>query len=118
MELLLREFWKKRGSSALVIAVVFAILFAAIRGFGMLGPRRAGPLIPLAFVAMMVLPFVFLTRDGRRHMGLARSSSSSIYFAAILYGAIAATICYVTGRLLFHESPDNWFITIRNYYLL
>jgi membrane protease YdiL (CAAX protease family) len=117
MELLLKEFWKKWRVNALAIGFFFALFFAAIRGFGMLGPQAARPLIPLGFAIMMVLPFIFLTRDGRRQMGLARSSSASIYFAAILYGAIAATICYVTGRLLFQTSPDNWFITIRNYYL-
>lgn len=117
MVLLLKDTWKKRRVNALVIGFTFAILFAAIRGFGMLGPQAARPLIPLGFVMMMVLPFVFLTPEGRRNIGLKKSNSLWSYMTAVLFGVGAATFCFLLGIMLFDKSPDNWFITIRNYYI-
>ena len=117
MELLFKAFWKKRHANALVIGFLFAILFAAIRGFGMLGPRAVSPLIPLGFVVMMILPFIFLTSHGRRQIGLKRSDTLLPYITAILFGALAATLCFGLGILFFGKGPDNWFVTIANYYI-
>jgi uncharacterized protein len=117
MVLSFKESWKRWRVNALVIGFIFAILFAMIRGFGMLGPQAARPLIPLGFVLMMVLPFIFLTSNGRQQIGLRRSNTILSYAAAILYGALAATLCFALGFVFFDDSPDNWFVTIRNYYI-
>jgi uncharacterized protein len=117
MVLIFKESWKKRHANALAIGFVFSVLFAAIRGFGMLGSQGARPLIPLGFVIMMLLPFVFLTAEGRRQIGLRKSNAGFNYVVAILYGVGAASLCFLLGILLFDNGPDNWFITIRNYYI-
>src|SRR5688572_4150090 len=117
MVLIFKDSWKRRGANALVIGFIFVILFAAIRGFGMLGSQAARPLIPLGFVIMMILPFIFLTAEGRRQIGLRKSNTRSTYVVAVLYGVGAASLCFVLGVLLFDKGPDNWFITIRNYYM-
>jgi len=116
MVLLFKDTWKRWRTNAVGFAVFFAIFFAAVRGVGMLGPQSVRPLIPLGFVMMMILPFNFLRADGRRQIGLIKSKTPSTYIAAIFYGATAASLCFVLGILLFDKSPDNWFITIRNYY--
>jgi membrane protease YdiL (CAAX protease family) len=117
MVLIFKESWKKRRANGLAIGFVFAILFAAVRGFGMLGPQAARPLIPLGFIIMMVLPYIFLTAVGRRQIGLRKSNARFSYVAAVLYGVGAASLCFLLGVLLFDNGPDNWFITIRNYYI-
>jgi membrane protease YdiL (CAAX protease family) len=117
MVLIFKEFWKRRRANALAIGVIFAILFAAIRGFGMLGPQAARPLIPLGFVIMMILPFIFLAAEGRRQIGLRKSNARFAYVVAVLYGVGAASLCFALGVFLFDKGPDNWFITIRNYYM-
>lgn len=116
MKLLLKEGWRQVVDNALVVAVVFSVIFAAIRGLGMLGPSSYRPLIPLGFLLMMALPFIFLNKDGRRQIGFTRSKKSSYYGLGILYGIVAASVCFGVGYLLFDTSPYNWFITIRNYY--
>ena len=117
MVLIFKESWKRRRANALAIGFIFAILFAAIRGFGMLGSQAARPLIPLGFVIMMVLPFIFLTPEGRRQIGLRKSNARFTYVVAVLYGVGAASLCFLLGVLFFDKGPDNWFITIRNYYV-
>jgi len=114
--LLLKEGWKKLVDNALIIAFLFSLLFAAIRGFGMLGPSSFRPLIPLGFVLMMALPFIFLTKAGRQQIGFVKSQRAGHYINAILFGIAAPSVCFVAGLLLFGAGPDNWFITIRNYY--
>lgn len=117
MVVLFKNTWKRWQTNALGLAIFFIILFATIRAVGMLGPRSLGPLIPLGFVIMMMLPFIFLTSEGRRQIGLRKSNSAISYIAAIIYGATAASVCFLLGVLLFDHTPDNWFITIRNYYV-
>jgi uncharacterized protein len=114
--LLLKDGWRRVTPDALQVAVVFSIVFAAIRGFGMLGPPSYRPLIPVGFLLMMALPFIFLSKDGRRQMGLSQSTKARYYGIGVLYGIVAASVCFGIGILLFDTSPDNWFITIRNYY--
>jgi membrane protease YdiL (CAAX protease family) len=117
MVLLFKDTWKRWQTNAAVFAFFFAIIFAAIRGFGMLGPQSVRPLIPMGFVMMMILPFIFLRAEGRRQIGLIKSKTSSVYITAILFGVAAASLCFVLGISFFDRSPDNWFITIRNYYV-
>jgi uncharacterized protein len=117
MVLIFKEPWKRRHANALALGFIFAILFAAIRGFGMLGSQTARPLIPLGFVIMMVLPFIFLTAEGRRQIGLRKSNARLTYVVAVLYGIVAASLCFLLGVLFFDKGPDNWFITISNYYV-
>jgi len=114
--LLLKNGWKKVVRNTLVVSVVFSIIFSAIRGLGMLGPSSYRPLIPLGFLLMMALPFIFLNKDGRKQIGFVQSKKVSYYGLGILFGIVAASICFGIGLLLFDTSPDNWFITIRNYY--
>ena len=116
MVLLFKDTWKRWQTNAVGFAFFFAIVFAAVRGAGMLGPQSMRPLIPMGFVMMMILPFIFLRAEGRRQIGLIKSKTSLTYIAAVFYGVAAASLCFVLGILLFDKSPDNWFITIRNYY--
>jgi membrane protease YdiL (CAAX protease family) len=114
--LFLKEGWRP-FVNPLAVAVAFTIIFGAIRGLGMLGPPRYRPLIPLGFICMMALPFIFLTKDGRREIGLNPSNRTIYYAIGILFGLTASAVCFGIGLLLFDTGPDNWFITIRNYYL-
>lgn len=113
-----KERWKSWQTNTLGFAFFFVLFFGAIRGVGMLGPQFLRPLIPLGFVIMMILPFIFLTKDGRRQIGLTKTKKAFSYIAAALYGVGAASFCFFLGVLVFDKSPDNWFITIRNYYLI
>ena len=47
-------------------AVVLALLFAAGRAFGVLGPANLRGLLPLGFVLMALIPWLLLDAEGRR----------------------------------------------------
>ncbi len=104
--------WKLDTTTSLLFVIASAIAFAAMRAVGTLGPTGLQFLLPVGFVLMSLAPWIFLSRDGRRAMGLQKATSSSIYLPAIGLGAIAALGCFLLGLALFGTSADNWFVTI------
>lgn len=99
---------------ALNTAVVLglAVLFAGMRFLGMLGPSSLRLLLPASFVLMTLAPWLLLTRDGRRAIGLRAPTTWWALVPAVLAGAVAALACFAAGVLVFGHSADNWFVTI------
>jgi len=98
------------------VAVALAVMFAAMRVVGVLGPKELRWLLPLGFTLMALTPFVLLDSAGRRDAGMTWSGSARGYAVALVTGAAAAAACFVLGYALFGSSPDNWFVTIANNY--
>lgn len=88
-----------------------------MRGYGMLGPLFAQPLLPLSFVLMTLVPFLLLSSADRTVLGLRKPTSYQSYFTAVVLSSMAAFVCYIIGISLFHLTPENWYVTIRNFYL-
>jgi len=106
--------WRPRltAGRALPLVLFFALLFAAMRGAGMLGPATMRWMLPASFVTMTLLPWLLMSADGRRHIGLRRPASWLVLLPAILAGACAAMACGAAGLLLFGHGLDNWFMTV------
>ncbi|HTE31717.1 MAG TPA: hypothetical protein VK666_15155, partial [Chryseolinea sp.] len=107
-KLLFKTSFHSFGNSGLRVALLFAFLFATMRAVAMLGESSYKPLLPASFVLMALLPFIFLTRNGRATIGMTKATSPKYYVIALLYGALAASICFGIGYLLFGTGPDNW----------
>jgi membrane protease YdiL (CAAX protease family) len=73
-------------------------------------------MLPLGFVLMSAVPWVFLNTEGRRQIGLRPPSSSLQYAPAVLGGAAAAIVCFAFGMMLFGDGSDNWFISVASNY--
>ena len=99
------------------IGIIAGIIFAALRVVGTIGPQTYRFVLPLGFVLMALMPFIFLKRRGWRRVGLTMSKSAKYYFIGIMAGTTLAFLCYSLGLLLFDHSNDNWFISIKNSYL-
>ena len=65
---------------------------------------------------MMMMPWIFLNKQGRKKIGFSKSISFKFYWYAIAAGLLLALLCYVSGLLLFAASADNWFVSIKNSY--
>jgi membrane protease YdiL (CAAX protease family) len=113
---LLRPGWKRWIGSLFALAVVLAALFVALRVTGTLGPRSLRWTLPLGFVLMMALPWIFLDRQGRERIGLVRSWSVNGYALALIAGAAMAGGCFAVGLGLFGQGQDNFFVSIANSY--
>ncbi len=98
------------------IAVALAVVFAAMRATGVLGPNSLRWLLPLGFVLMALTPYLLLDAAGRREIGLRLPTGNRVYLVALLAGGAAAFGCFAIGYTLFGVGADNWFVTIAKSY--
>lgn len=80
----------------------------------MLGPMAYRPLFLTHCIFMALVPLVLLARRDWFQIGLKKSARRLEYPLAILYGALAAFVCFAIGYLLFGTSPENWFVSVGN----
>jgi membrane protease YdiL (CAAX protease family) len=106
-----------KRSAIFSIAIVAGLIFALARAIGTIGPPFLRFVLPIGFIAMVLMPFIFLNKVGRKRIGLTKSISLKYYFLAIVAGAVLALICFGTGLLFFGTSPNNWFVSIKNTYI-
>lgn len=114
--IMLKKIWSGKNSIFLIIGIIAGLLFAAIRAIGIIGPQAYRFVLPVGFIIMMLMPFIFLNKEGRRKAGLVKSKAAKYYLIAIAAGAALALVCFGSGWLLFGLSADNWFISIKNSY--
>jgi membrane protease YdiL (CAAX protease family) len=98
------------------LAIALAVVFAAMRVGGVLGPRGLRWLLPAGFTLMALAPFLLLDVEGRRAAGLTWHARPRWWLIAILAGSAASLACFALGYALFGDGGDNWFITIANNY--
>ncbi len=113
-DLIWRKFWRGILPGAPVVAILFALLFAAMRAIGTLGPPQWNWVLPLGFVLMALLPWLLLTRNGRTQIGLKSANGWRSYLVGVAGGCAAALLCFSLGTLLYGNSADNWFVSIGN----
>jgi hypothetical protein len=93
---------------------VLAILTAA-RFYAVYGPPQARILFLIHFLAMWTLPFILLSAQGRREIGLRKQGNSpSALVLSALAGACSGLAVYVAGMVIYGASPDNWCVSIRD----
>lgn len=112
--MLYRRFISIKASIALVMLLM--VIFSIMRAIGLFGPGSLRWLLPLGFCIMAILPWVMLTPDGRRDIGIARASSPIAYLHASVASVVASLMCFLLGYLLFGETIDNWYVNIGNSY--
>jgi membrane protease YdiL (CAAX protease family) len=94
-----------------VLALLTAIRFYAVFG----GSPWGRILFLLDFLVMWALPFLVLTAQGRRDIGLRKQGNSlSALALSALAGACAGLAVYAAGTALYGASPDNWCVSIRD----
>jgi uncharacterized protein len=103
-------------TSSILLIVLLALVFAAMRALGTLGPANLRWLLPLGFCLMALLPWLLLSAEGRRKIGFKPPSKSVYYLVAIMSGFLAAFVCFVLGYSMFGHGGENWYVNIGNNY--
>jgi membrane protease YdiL (CAAX protease family) len=113
---LLKPFWARLIGPAWFASLLFYVVVAAVRFLAALSPYPLQGLFFLQTVAMWSIPFLFLTPEGRREIGLAEYGVTVwALLGSIAAGAASAVAFFALGMALYGESPNNWCISIRNY---
>ncbi|MEP4531832.1 MAG: CPBP family intramembrane glutamic endopeptidase [Cyclobacteriaceae bacterium] len=66
--------------------------------------------VSIVFVVMWILPFVFLSREGRKFIGMRKIKSLKWIFYSFLLGAIASVTVYLLGDYFYQDTLHNWFV--------
>jgi hypothetical protein len=103
-------------SASILLIVLLAIAFGAMRAMGALGPSTLRWLLPLGFCLMTLLPWILLTADGRKQIGLKKANKNSVYILAIACSALASITCFLLGYFIYGHSVENWYVNIGNSY--
>jgi membrane protease YdiL (CAAX protease family) len=112
----LKPFWLALIGPPWVVSLAAVAVVALIRFVAVFSPYPLQELFFMQTVAMWVLPFIFLTENGRRQIGLSQRglTATSIILSA-LAGAACGFFLFALGMMVYGDSPDNWCISIRNY---
>ncbi|MFC4929516.1 CPBP family intramembrane glutamic endopeptidase [Massilia sp. GCM10023247] len=102
------------GIAGLTLAFVLASTIA--RAAAMFGPASWRALFMVTCIAMAALPWVVLSRMGRRQVGLQRPRHLAWLPWSLILGALAAGASFWLGLALYGAGPDHWFVSVaRNY---
>jgi membrane protease YdiL (CAAX protease family) len=114
----LRPFWLrffdfnwKFGTFLLVLICVprfILVLIANMNGsYGTIG---------LVMLLSALAPFVFLSKQGRRSIGITGTSKYGTMLLAFVLGVAAAVVLHYAGQLIFGLSYRNWYVYIAQSY--
>ncbi len=98
--------------------VLLLVFFGATRMGLVLQANLTGSyqLVSLVFVAMAALPWLLLTREGRRRIGIVRPSSWRWILSAMAAGAIAMLVTYAAASAFWGQTLENPFVSIAGTY--
>lgn len=98
--------------------VVLLTVFGATRMGLVLQANLTGSyqLVSVVFIAMAALPWVLLTREGRRRIGIVRPSRWRWVLPAMAAGAIAMLATYAAAWVLWGHTVENPFVYIAGTY--
>src|SRR5271166_334861 len=116
---LLRPVWTRTPVPPWLLSLLVLAVLATARFYAVLGPPTVRILFPLHCFVMWALPFIFLTPQGRRQIGLRKPVNAvSTLAVSVLIGALCGLAVFVLGMAIFDNSPDNWCISIRDSFQL
>lgn len=112
---LLSQFWRKVFKTDFRFVVITFILLGIVRVIGLADVGTN--LVVLGFLVMWVLPFVFLSKGGRRKIGIKKPENWAWVLLSLVMGVLAAGgVCFL-GYALYGTGQANWGMTIVHEYL-
>lgn len=96
------------------------LLFGIPRFFMVLNANITGNYgyTSLLFVAMMLTPFILLSKVGRNNIGLTKPTNYLWLGAVFILGIAIGLIVYMLGYYLYGSTPNNWYVYIADSYRL
>lgn len=104
--------WRAAPFGIYGVTLVFVLASTAARVVAMFGPGAWRGIFLLVCIAMAALPWVVLSRTGRRQVGLQRPRHLAWLPLALVLGGLAASACFWFGFILYGSGPDHPFVSI------
>ncbi|MFD1143303.1 CPBP family intramembrane glutamic endopeptidase [Larkinella insperata] len=111
MEPALRPFWNRFFRFDQTFGFVLLLMVCVPRFLIVLRANSTGSYgsLSLIMVISALLPFVFLTKTGRRKAGISRPKRYSWLLYGFLIGILFSLLLYFLGDLLYENTPSNWY---------
>jgi uncharacterized protein len=111
----LRPVWSRLPVPPWLLSLLVLALLAATRFYSAFGPPQARILFLIHVLVMWTLPFLFLTRQGRRDIGLRKQGITPVALVLCsLAGVAGGLFIFWIGVALYGNSTDNWCVSIRD----
>lgn len=100
------------------LAAFLIMLFGASRFFLVLQASVTHDYrwVSALFVVMILTPFILLTAEGRKHIGLKKPAHLKWIGISVLLGVLLSLFVYAVGKTLFGTSTSNWYVYIAQTY--
>ena len=115
---MLKPVWQKIFKFDWVFGLVLILLLGIPRFIIVLNANITGNynLIAVIFLFMWFSPFVFLTKAGRRYIGIKKPANYYWLFYSFIAGALICAVIYGIAILLFKHTFNNCFVYISKSY--
>lgn len=115
---MLRPFWQSIFKFNWKFGVLMILLLGIPRFIIVLQANVTGNynLVPFLFIAMMLAPVIFLTRSGRKDIGIRKPSNYYWLIWSVLIGVGSCAVTFMVAELLFTDTISNWFVYISKSY--
>ena len=110
--------WRGAPAGIFTLTLGFVLASSAARAAAMFGPPGWRVLFMLMCIAMMALPWLVLSREGRRQIGLQWPRHAGWIPLGLLLGGCAASACYLIGAALYGAGIGHPFVSVARNYLL
>jgi len=118
METELRPFWNRLFNFNWKFGLFLILLICIPRFMLVLEANASGNYgyIGLVMVVSAVAPFIFLTKFGRKTIGITKPTKYNWLLFAFAAGLAASVLLYFLGQTLYGNSYQNWYQYIGNSY--
>lgn len=114
----LKPFWNLLLSFNWKFGIVLIAIICIPRFALVLHANQTGnySMIGILMVVSALIPFVFLSKEGRKVSGLIKTNRWFWLFASFLVGLVAAWGLFLLGEALYGDSMKNWYVYIGKSY--
>ncbi|MDR2511254.1 MAG: CPBP family intramembrane metalloprotease [Bacteroidales bacterium] len=118
MENELKPFWRKFFSFDWKFGLFLVLTICIPRFILVLHANETAnySYIGLIMTISAISPFIFLSKYGRKEIGLTKSKKYSWLFWSFLFGLIFSVLLYFVGNLIYNNSIENWYVYIGKSY--
>lgn len=115
---MVRPFWLRIFKTEWRLGI-FLLLLLSIPRFVMVlnaNVTKNYNLIPIIFFCMMLVPFLFLSRNGRKEIGMKKPENGLWLLYSFLIGGGICLAAYLVTWVFFEHTIGNWAVYIANSY--
>lgn len=108
---MLKDYWQGKVKFDWRLGLFLILVFGTLRFAAALYGIQSGDnkYLSFLFIMMILLPFVFLSKNGQSYIKIKRSKNIFTLIYSFLLGALICVFIYFAGQLLYGNEITNWF---------